>query len=430
MKKWLHLSFISLLLISCGAGSGLIFGSESENSLAASPLGLERVLAEVQRENPEIKAARERWRAFESRISQAATPAKPRLDFERMYAPRGKNVWSDAEEKNLVLSQEIPFPITLYFSGRRARQEAGEAEAAYRAKELDVISRARQAYALLFLSRHAIHMFEENVDLMRQFSVVAEAKYAAGKASQSDVLKAQVELSKMLNELVTLQQEKETNEAMLNTLLNRPPESPLGFPRDPAPPKMTMTLAELETLALEARPELQGAAIAVDKRNTQVALGRSDYLPDIMLQYRRRNMSSGMDSHDAMVGFTLPLWFWKQGAMVREARAERDMAQAEYQSLKSMTLFDVKSLFVKVQTAQRLIELYQTSVLPQAEHALKISEASYRADKMSFLDLLDAVRSLLQFRLEHYGHFAQYDQFKAELERVVGIPLVSKETGQ
>lgn len=427
MKKRLQIPLVCLLLIFCGAGSGLIFGSEPAVSLAPSPLSLDGVLADVQRNNPEIKAARERWQAFKARISQAATPSKPRLDIERMYAPRGKNVWSDAEEKNLVVSQEIPFPTTLYYAGRRARQEADEAETAYRAKELEVISRARQAYALLFLARHAIHMFEENVDLMRQFSVVAEAKYAAGKASQSDALKAQVELSKMLNELVTLQQEKETNEAMLNTLLNRPPESPLGIPMDPAPPKMMKTLAELEVLALAARPELQGAAIAVDRRKTQAALGQSDYFPDIMLQYRRREMSAGTDSHDAMVGFTLPLWFWKQGALVREARAEQRMAQSEYQALKNMTLFDVKSFLVKTQTAQRLVELYRTSVLPQAEHALKISEAAYRADKMNFLDLLDAVRTLLQFRLEHYEHLAQYDQFKAELDRVVGIPLVSKE---
>lgn len=410
---------LSLMSISLMATGG-VWGGETNVSL-------EQVVAAVQRDNPEIKAARERWRAFAARVAQSATPDKPRIEFERMYAPRGENVWTDAEEKNVVVSQEIPFPTTLYFAGRRSRQEADEAEAAYHAKERDVLSRAKGAYAMLYLSHNAIHIFEENVDLMRQFSKVAEAKYAAGKASQSDALKAQVELSKMLNELVTLQQEKETNAAMLNTLLNRSPESPLGFPTDPDPRALIQSPSELQALAAESRPELRGAAFAVDKSKTQVALGRSDYFPDIMLQYRRRDMVDGMKSHDAMVGFTLPLWFWKQGAMVREARAERDMAQAEYQNMKNMTVFDVKSLLVKVQTAQRLAELYQTSVLPQAEHALNVTSAAYRADKMSFLELLDAVRSLLQFRLEHYEHLAQYEQFKAELERVVGVDLVSKE---
>jgi cobalt-zinc-cadmium efflux system outer membrane protein len=427
MKKTVQSVIVLSLFILGPLGSERLFGSDPDPSLSSGPFSLDRVIVLVQQENPEIKAAQERWQAYRARIAQAATPDKPRLDFERMYAPQGENVWSDAKEKNLILSQTIPFPTTLYYAGRKARQEAEEAEASYLAKEQDVLARAKHAYARLYLSRHAIHIFEENVDLMRQFSKVAEAKYVAGKASQSDALKAQVELSKMLNELVTLQQEKETNEALLNTLLNRSPDSPLGFPMDLDPHILKESVSDLEVLALNCSPVLRGAAMAVDRSQTQVTLGRSDYLPEIMLQYRRREMDTGLDSHDAMVGFTLPLWFWKQGAIVKEARAERHMAQAEYQSMKNETRYDVKSLFVKVQTAQRLIELYQTSVLPQAEQALKIAEASYRADKMSFLDLLDAVRSLLQFRLEHYGHFAQCEQFKADLERVVGVPLVSKE---
>lgn len=426
MKIIVGLTLLTFIGISTFELSSVL-GNEGEVVLSSSPLSLEQVLGVVRNENPEIRAARERWRAFAARVSQAATPDKPRVDFERMYAPQGDNVWSDAGEKNVVISQGIPFPTTLYLSGRRARQEANAAEAAYRSKEQEILSRAKQAYARLYLSRHAIHIFEEYVDLMGQFSKVAEAKYAAGKGASVDALKAHVELSKMLNELVTLQQEKETNEAWLNTLLNRPPESPLGWPKDPDPQPVRLDLGALEAQALAERPDLREAAFALDKSRTDVALGRSSYLPDLMLQYRRRDMENGVDSHDAMVGFTLPLWFWKQGAQVREVLAERDMAQAEYQSMKNRTLFDVKSFLVKVQTTQRLVELYQTSVLPQAAQALKISEAAYRADKLGFLDLLDAVRSQLQFRLEHYEHLAQYDQFKAELERVVGVPFVSKE---
>ncbi|MBK8576497.1 MAG: TolC family protein [Elusimicrobia bacterium] len=420
ITRWLGLAIIFFM-----ASEG-VWGGETN----VSPLSLATVMEVVQRDNPEIKAARERWRSFAARVAQSATPDKPRLEFERMYSPRGKNVWTDAEEKNIVISQEIPFPTTLYYASRRARQEAEEAEAGFQAKELDVLSRAKRAYSMLYLSHHAIQIFKENADLMGQFSKVAEARYAAGKATQSDALKAQVELSKMLNELVSLQQEKEINAAMLNTLLNRSPESPLGIPQEPNPQTLALSLAQLEAQAVESRPDLRGAALAVEKSRTQVTLGRSDYLPDLMLQYRRRDMADGMDSHDAMVGFTLPLWFWKQGARVREARAERDMALAEYQSMKNMTHFDVKSLLVKVQTSHRLAELYQTSVLPQAEHALNVTSAAYRADKMSFLELLDAVRSLLQFRLEYYEHLSQYEQFKAELERVVGVDLVSKEKGQ
>lgn len=384
---------------------------------------LRHALAIVRKENPEIKAARSRWEAVKTRAVQEATPGKPRVDIERMYAPKGQNVISGAEEKNIAVSQEIMFPTTLYFRSRAARQEAEKAFAEYQAKEREVLTRTKSAYAMLFFSRHAIHIFEANVDLMRQFAKVAEAKYAAGKAPQSDVLKAQVELSKMLNMLVTIHQEQETTQAMLNTLLNRPPEESLGTPDDPHARILNLSLAELTRQAAQQRPELRAAAADVERNRSLLRAARSEYLPDLMLQYRQRDMVNGMDSRDAMLGFSVPLWFWKQGAMVREAKAEREMAKAEYQAMRNMTSFDVKNLLVKVQTTQRLIELYQSSVLPQAEQALKVTESAYQSDRMGFLDLLDAARTLLDFRLEHYEHIAQYEQLFAELERVVGTDL-------
>ena len=89
--------FLCLAGIVCLTGRG-VWGKETNVS------SLEEVVAIVERDNPEIQAARERWRAFSARVSQAATPEKPRLQFERMYAPRDKNVWTDAEEKNVDLS--------------------------------------------------------------------------------------------------------------------------------------------------------------------------------------------------------------------------------------------------------------------------------------------------------------------------------------
>lgn len=392
-------------------------------SKSTETLSLSSVLETALQENPEIQAARQKWEAAKARIAQAWTPDKPRLDIERMYAPRSGNIISNAEEKNIAVTQELPFPSTLYLKSRLARKESEMAEAAYRSKERDILSRVKNAYAMLYLSRHAIHVFEENTDLMRRFSKVAESKYASGKASQGEVLKAQVELSKMQNMLITLNQEKETNQAMLNTLLNRDPQTPLGIPEEPSSPSMKEDLIHLETQALETRPDLREAALGVERSGTAVGIARSDYLPDLMLQYRQRNMMNGPDSRDAIVGFSVPLWFWKQGAMVKEAKADRKMAQAEYQTMKNMTLYDVKNLFVKVQTAQRLIDLFQTSVIPQAEEALKVAQAGYQSDKLNFLDLLDASRSLLGFRLEQYQHITDYEISLAELERAVGSDL-------
>lgn len=415
--KLINITLLSLVTV----GMGLPLRAENENQ--ASSLSLNRVLELALRQNPEIQAAAEKIVAARSRVVQEMTPEKPRIDLERMYAPRGQNIFSDAEEKNVAISQEIMSPAALYYRGRVARKGTQKAEAEYRAKVEEVLEQVKVAYATLFLNRHHIEVSQEIIDLMRQFARAAESKYAIGQASQADVLKAQVELSRMLTMLEIEKQELETSRAMLNTLLNRAPDAELGTPEEPKVEPFRREVKDLEPLVLANAPDLKAAQRELEKRGASVAAARSDYVPDLMLQYRRRQMVNEPDSQDAMLGFSLPVWFWKQNAMVKEAKADRRMAEADYASMKNIMLFNAKDFYVKVKTTQQLIELYRTTVLPQAEQALKVAMGGYQSQKVSFLELLDAARSLLQFRLEYYQYLADHERYFAGLERVVGMSL-------
>ncbi len=388
--------------------------------VSTGSITLRQVLALAERENPEILAARKRWEAARRRIAQEATPEKPRVDLERMYSRGG--LLGSPEEKSFSVTQEIPFPTTLYLRGSRASKEAGMAEQAYRAKVREVLARTRSAYAMLYLSYKSLDLYNENIELVRRFARVAESKYAVGHASLLDALKAQVELTKMLNMGVVIVQDKELAQAMLNALLGRP-QAPLGLPRDPDKPRLDARLEDLEGLALSGRPELREAFLATERASRSLALARSEFLPDLMVQVRRRTDPMRGVTHDGILGFTLPLWFWKPAARLEEARAESETSEAELKAETLMTLSELKSRWVRTKTAQRLAEIYRTSVLPQAEEALKVAEAGYQAEKTSFLDLLDAQRTLLDFRLEYYQYVAEYEQRLAELERVVGREL-------
>ncbi len=397
--------------------------AQAAGAVSSGTLTLNQVLESAERDNPEILAARKRWLAFQKRVAQAATPDKPRLDIERMYVPSGKSVLTGADEKSLAITQEIPFPTTLYLRGAAAAKEAAMAEQAYRAKVRDVLARTRSAYAMLYLAHKSLGIVDENIELMRRFSKVAESKYTAGHGAQSDALKAQVELTKMLNMGVMLAQDRETAAAMLSALLNRDAREPLGLPAEPALPKPGESLESVHALALAERPELKEAQFNVERAGKSLAVARSEFLPDIMLQYRQRNDPMRGKTRDAVLGLSLPLWFWKPAAMAAEAKAEREMAEAELEGMRAMTSAEVKSAWIRAQTAGRLADIYRTSVLPQADQAVRVAEAGYQANKASFLDLLDAQRSLLNFRLEYYQFLADYEQRTAELERVVGRGL-------
>lgn len=390
---------------------------------APGPLTLASALQAARRDNPEIRVALKRWEAARKRVASESTPDKPRVEIERMFAPSGTSPLTGAPEKSVLLSQAIPFPTTLFLRGSQASQTAGVAEQVYRAKLREVLAETRTSYAKLYLALKSRKLLDENIELMRRFAKTAESKYAGGSASESDALKAQVELTKMLNMGVVVDEEREVATASLDALMGRASAEPLGTPADPQPALLSKTREQLEAAAFAHRPELRQAVLADELSGTSLSLARSEFLPDIMLSYRRRNDPMRGRTSDAMLGLSLPLWFWKPAAMVSEASAQREMAAAELESARLMTAADLRTAFVRAQTAQRLAQSYRTSLLPQAESALKVAESSYLSGRSSFLDLLDAQRSLLSFKLEYYRYLADYEQRAAELERVIGEEL-------
>lgn len=393
--------------------------------VSSGTITLAQVLAVVESDNPEIAAAKARWEAAQKRIVQAATPDKPRVDIERMYAPLNGNIINNAMEKNIAVTQETPFPTTLYFRHSRAQREAEIAEQAYRAKVREVSSQAEQAYAGLFLAYRALDIFNENVEIMRRFSKVAESKYAAGRSSQLDALKAQTELTRMLDLVVAVDREKEADEAQLNALLNRDERVPLGTPADPDPGDLDLPLDRLEADAQSGRPELRQATLETRKAALDLSLAKSAFLPDLMLQFRYRDAPTepGGSSRDAVVGFTVPLWFWKPLAKVDEARAQKASSEAELQAMRVGTSADLRTAWARARTAKRLADAYRTTLLPQASEALAVAGSGYMTGANSFLDLLDAQRSLLNYRLEYLQDIEEYEQRLAELSRIVGREL-------
>lgn len=395
------------------------------SGLAAEPqaLSLTQALEEAARSNPEVAAAAQALEAAHKRPLQEATPESPRVDIERMYSPTGMAPWNGAEERSWSLTQELPFPSTLALRARAARQSAQGAEQRLKAKRLEVAAMTRSSYASLWLIQRSLDILDENIGLMRRFSRVAESKYAAGRASQSDALKAQLELTRMLNMKIELEEERVMGEADLDRVLGRSARTPVGRLEDPPQPS-SAAVAGAESSALAGRPELRQALIEAERADTKLSLARSEYLPSLMLQYRqRRGGTMAPRTHDAVLGFTVPLWFWRQAAMVSEAKAERRMARAEADASRLDTLAVARSAAARLRAAARLTDLYGNTVLPQAEAALRVAESSYQSDKASFLDLLDAQRSYLAAMLEHHQYWAQAQQRLAELSRAVGTEL-------
>jgi outer membrane protein TolC len=399
--------------------------AQDTDSVLRNRLVLPELIQEVLARNPELVAARKQWEAVTNRITQARSLDDPILSLQLWNIPQPFKA-TQADNTIFGLSQNLPFPGKLALKGDVASRSAEITEQAVRAKELELVARLKQAYYDLFLAQKAVQIHHEQVELVRQFVAIANAKFRAGKGSQTDVLKAQVELSMLFQHLPVLEQRRETAEAMLNTLLDRAPASPLGLAQEPSQQSLEQPVDDLHRLALNDRPELKAAELDVQRSEQSRALAQRQYYPDFNVAFQRFQNYQANDGFGAYVAMSIPFAFWtkpKYDAGVQEAEAAVSVAQAQQHTLENMTRYQINDLLAKLRATDQVATLYRTTILPQAEQSLESARVGYRAGKAGFLDLIDTQRAWRGFQLEYFQALVDRQHRLAELEQVVGITL-------
>jgi len=414
---------VASVLVMCFS-SGLSRAQDTE-SVPPKTLVLPELIQEVLVRNPELLAARKQWESARTRITQARSLDDPTLSVQLWNLPQTFNV-TQAQNSIFGLSQSFPFPGKLGLKGDVASRSAEMTEQAVHGKERELVARLKQAYYDLFLTHKAIQVHHEQVALLGQFVEITTAKFRTGKGSQADVLKAQVELSMLFQHLPVLEQRHETAEAMLNTLLDRDPASPLGIPQEPTLIPLDKTLDDLHRLALNDRPELKAAELAVQRNEQSRALAQRQYYPDFNVAFQRFQNFQANDGFGAYVAMSIPFAFWtkpKYDAGVQEAAAAVSAARAQQHTLENMTRFQVKDLLARLRATDQVATLYRTTILPQAEQSLEAARVGYRAGKAGFLDLIETQRARQGFQLEYFKALVDRQHRLAELEQVVGVDL-------
>lgn len=405
----------------------LLLNTQVGAQVSSQPaLKLSDLLALARQKNPEILAARARVQAAKARVPQATSLPDPmgmiELDNEGL---KQYMVGMDMNSQVMYsLTQDIPFPGKLAAQGRAAGREADRSAAELRAVEWDVQTRLKTAYYDLAFTYESLDILEKNRSLMEQFAKTAEAKYRTGSGIQADVLKAQVELSKLDERQIELEQRKTALEALIRSLLAKPSSESLGRPE-----AINLTFRQsyegVESLALGNNPELLAQARGVEAGKAQVSAAKYGYLPDLSLSagYGYRGQLDPMVK--AGVGINIPLWaIGKQRNAVKEAQSNLNEAKYSQEAVRQSVLARVGESYSAVTKAQSLVQLYQTRIVPQADAALKSSLASYRVGKMDCLSLLSDFTTLLDYELQAKEQEAEFAKAVAGLEQVVGVELV------
>ena len=414
--------FFSLAVVVLGAASP-VSGQES------TTLRLDDLVAEALDNNPQLQAARHQSGAARTKVDQATSWDTPQLGVEFYQTPIQSfpNPLKNWMENDYFIQQMIPFPGKLSAAGSSAESNAGMVEQGYKALERKVISEVKAAYYDLYLVERKIQINAENQDRMRQFVQIAMKQYEVGTGQHHEVLRAQVELSTLMNEGVILQKEKKSAEAMLNTILSRKTDSPLGYVPDPEVSLPPWTFNQLSQLALESRPEVRAMQFAIDMNRAELQMSRREYFPDLMVKLAYKDIAGTKnDFWSAMVGVNIPLAFWSGGkytSKVEENELNVKTSEEQLTTMRNMTGFEVQDALVRVQTNYNLVLLNKNTVIPQARQTLESTTIAYQTGTSMFLWVIDSYRTLLDAQLAYHQAVMDYMKSLAELERAVGLSM-------
>ncbi|MFZ5874976.1 MAG: TolC family protein [Nitrospirota bacterium] len=384
---------------------------------------LGELLDQAMAANPTVIAARQRWEAAKAQAPQARALDDPVVSITAWDVPSDLNL-GEAGQTWYGVEQALPSPGKRALRGRIATLDSEAAEQDYLAVARRVEAQVKTAYARLYRVQQQIAVHREHQVLMNELIQSALQRYAVGQATQQESLKAQVELSTLHASLLALEQEQQSLRIELNVLTGHP-DDPLFFGTaqiDYQP--LRGSLDELEAQALDQRPELRAAGRMVARQDEAVALARRGWWPDFMAEVSYWDVHDGPNRWMLTGKMTLP-WVTsgKYRAKVAEEIAGGARAAAAADAVRNETLSLVRAAFLKLNTAQSLIDLYGGGIIAQAEQGLESARIAYTAGRTDFLNLIDAERQLRDVRLAADVALADWAEQRAELERVIGVDL-------
>ena len=412
----------------------VVYTSNSYAQSSDDVLILDDLINIAIEKNPQLQSLHSAIRADSARISQVGALPDPVLSLNLLNLPT--NSFALDQEpmtgKQIALKQDFPFPGKLSLQEEILSEGVSITAANFLEYKNQLIKDLKVGYYDLFFIDRSIDITDKNQQLLMEFAKIAESKYTVGKGLQQDVLKAQVELSKMIDRLIQLKQKREVKQAHINTMINQPVNEILGKPEDPGFSSFDQTLDSLKIIAKLNRPLLIGWESIKKQGNLKIDLAKKDYWPNfgIFLAYTQRdelqNGNPGYDFVSGGISLNIPIYAGsKQSKKVEETIYSKNMIDERYQQILNQVNFEIANMLTSVEKNAKLVELYKTGIIPQASQSLESAMIGYQTDKIDFLTLVNNQITLFNDELDYYRVIIDYNKDLANLEYVIGIQLSS-----
>jgi outer membrane protein TolC len=421
-----YLYFTSLILI-------FVFStSEGYSQTSKDVLILDDLINIAIEKNPRLHSLYSAIQVDSAKIPQAGALPDPILSLNVLNLPTNSFAFDQEPMtgKQIALRQLFPFPGKLGLQEDISSEGAAVSTANYQEYRNQIIRDLKIGFYDLFILDKSIEITNKNQQLLKEFTEIAESKYKVGKGLQQDVLKAQVELSKMIDRLIQLEQKREVKQAQINTILDQPVNTILGRPEEPGFSTLDKTLDTLQIMAILNRPLLIGWESMKKQSSLKVDLAKKGYWPNIgvFLAYTQRdelqNGNPGYDFVSGGISLSLPIYSGsKQSKKVEEKMYNKNMIDERYRQILNQVNFELENKLTSMEKNAKLVELFKTGIIPQASQSLESAMMGYQTDKVDFLTLINNQITLFNYELDYYRVISDYNKDLASLEYVTGAQL-------
>ncbi len=397
---------------------------------AAPPLSLAKLVQEATERNPEILAARRAVDAKHARIPQAGAWADPTVSLSyggNALPPFTVMRGDPSSARQLMAEQMIPYPGKTRLRTAIASRDADAETLAYEAVERRVAAEVKQAYFDLAFIDRSLAILQKDREALVGFEKVTEIRYSVGKAAQQDVLRAQLEITRLSQRATLLAEQRRTLEAQLNSLCNVPIDSPLGAPVAVQPSAFVYTPEQLQEAAQDNYPVLKQRQTMVEQGRLSVDLARKEERPDFSVGYTYMQRDGLPDMYGITLTTSLPLFHHrKQDMAVAEAAANLESAREMQANELTVLRYQVQQDFLEVQATEQLLKLYTQGIAPQSSLTLESSINGYETGAVDFLSVLSNFQAEVDARLDYDLKVSTHEKALARLEELTGLSLIQQ----
>jgi outer membrane protein TolC len=415
----------TFLIIPLSSGFGQSDPSILKSNTTIYNSMLDSIIKETVAMNPNLKAT-----AYKAEASKAAVgtikldPPLVAVDFYQAPITSFPNPFKKQMEIDYSVQQMFPFPGKLESMANTELNRSKMLGAEQQVSNQEIIRLTKIAFYEIYLTDRLLDINSINQSLIRNFITISEKQYELGIGQQTDILRAQTELSKLMNDSIALLQSRQSASAMINSYRNKPIDTRIDIIPEISPELTPVeTVDSMLLVADKDRPELKSMQYNIEMQSSELLNAKKEFYPDFMVRGMYKQMIDQRDDWSLMLGLTVPIAPWSNGrysAAVSRSNALVKQSQAEYDNMRNMIASQVKDAMARVSSSQAQVDLIKNTIIPQARQTMQSALSGYQSGKGDFLTLIDTQKLLLMAQQDYHMAVVNLFTNQVNLERAIG----------